>query len=511
MNNHKPPSRKKAAIIQAAFSYAGQVIAIVQGLVLIPLYISELGANLYGLWLASGGVLTWLGFVDVGLGAVVIQRISNSYSKQDIKHVGEYFSSGVLVFSIAAVLVMGLGYMISIPLPGWINAGESDVDIVRGCFQLAVLAMMFKLINDCLSGFAVALLRPLVPEIALVVWQILGLFSIVVLLLNGYGLWSLPIGYVVTQVGVFISNSYYVFVLLSGLKGTSLAIRISVLKDYFTLSPFLFAGRMGDSLSRNIEPTLIAAILTPEITTAYVVTRRAAELVWQILNVVLGATFAGFVHVFSEDNGEKTRKIALDILMFGFVGGVIGFGTYMATNSSFVSLWVGAEKQLSQNVITLIAMGMLFRVTQNYLIDLNTGAGNIAITSSIVFFESLMRVLGMYVLLKILGVEAAPLSMIISCGIFSLVHAHNLCRKIHLKLFSGSSWAKYILILAIVYFLSSVINSYMVNIDSWLGFVGSVVITIGIITIVFLSVRETKDFILKIVGLCAPAVTNRRF
>ena len=51
------------------------IIAIIRGLLFIPLYINFIGVRLYGLWLASGGVLVWLTMLDLGLGQGVAQRV----------------------------------------------------------------------------------------------------------------------------------------------------------------------------------------------------------------------------------------------------------------------------------------------------------------------------------------------------------------------------------------------------------------------------------------------------
>ena len=65
--NINNPSRTKSTKILAIGSYSILVVDIIQGLALVPLYISFLGERLYGFWLASGGIIAILGFLDLGI------------------------------------------------------------------------------------------------------------------------------------------------------------------------------------------------------------------------------------------------------------------------------------------------------------------------------------------------------------------------------------------------------------------------------------------------------------
>ncbi|WP_265943741.1 hypothetical protein [Dechloromonas sp. A34] len=62
-------SRKRAITLQALGGYLNTGIQIVQGLILIPMYIHFLGLSLYGFWLSTGAILGMLGVMNLGLGA----------------------------------------------------------------------------------------------------------------------------------------------------------------------------------------------------------------------------------------------------------------------------------------------------------------------------------------------------------------------------------------------------------------------------------------------------------
>ena len=92
------PSRKRATILQALGGYVNTGIIILQGLLLMPLYIRYLGADTYGLWLASGGILGMLGLINFGISSMLVQRIASAYGKNDLDQAGAYFISGMVVY-----------------------------------------------------------------------------------------------------------------------------------------------------------------------------------------------------------------------------------------------------------------------------------------------------------------------------------------------------------------------------------------------------------------------------
>lgn len=482
------PSRKKSVIVQVGLGYFSQIIAMVQGLFLIPLYLSYLGVTMYGLWLASGGVLAWLGFAELGLGTVAMQRMSDSYGKKNYSAVSEYFSSALIIFIVVGLVVLFAGYALSLPLPLWIGATAENEEIIRGCFQLAVLATAIKIINECLKGLAVSLLRPLVPSVALVFWQLVGLAIIVSMILLGYGLWSLPVGFLVTQSGNLLVNLVYSHILLYKSNGGFWMSKPTKLKELFAISPYVFVGRLGNSLARNIEPTLIAMVLSPEVTTAFTVMRRAADLVFQMINVVLGSSFAGVAHVFASGNKEKAASVCKMVLQTGFFTSLFGYGIYLTSNQSFVGLWVGQEYFISQVLVAAIAISLFFRTIQNFLIDQNMASGDLKRTSVLVFLETITRIGLIYILLKMVGVIGAPIGLMISCALFGLIQAKNLSDRTGIAIFNIRSWLANSFIVTVVYGLAYFGQTYFGFADSWLVFIGQLIISfvaIGMLLIIY--------------------------
>jgi O-antigen/teichoic acid export membrane protein len=463
----KKPDRRHAVIVQMAGGYLNKAIIIIQGLLLIPLYLHFIGDRMYGLWLASGGVLAFLGVMDMGLGGLLIQRVSSAYGRRDYVQTGNYFVNGLIVYGLLDILFCSLVLGISFFIPEWIGAKGEEASLLRACFQLAGIAAGAQFLNNCLRGFAQSLQRPLFPVICNTSFRILGLVTIVHLLYRNYRLWAIPIGLLINAVPVLVLNIYYSLRLTRELGG-GWQIDKSIIWDFCQLSPVLFAGRVGKSMVKNMEPTLIAVMLMPELAPPFVITKRAADMVEQLVQVINASTFPSFAHLYAERHVERSRYALSRIMTLCFGAALIGFGTYVAANQAFVQLWVGSEHFLGRAMTVLMALGLLMMVINQFLSRLIIGTGDIAYPSLLVLSEGMIRVILMAGLLYGFGLAGLPLGMMLSCAVFAWIYYGRLDAKLQLSFFQSWSWARASLVLVVVFSIGVFAAHKVPVLETWL-------------------------------------------
>ncbi len=65
------------------FFYLRTFVGLANGILIVPLYLKYIDNSLFGIWLASGNILTWITIIDPGVGDVLIQKISYAYGKKN--------------------------------------------------------------------------------------------------------------------------------------------------------------------------------------------------------------------------------------------------------------------------------------------------------------------------------------------------------------------------------------------------------------------------------------------
>jgi len=420
MFEHLGRIRKRAVLHQSFGGYLNRAITILQGLLLIPLYLHFLGETLYGYWLAVGGVIGWLGAVDMGISSVFIQKIGFAFSKDGKGRLGTWFASGLAIYFGLCILFVGLGFAVSRPLVEWLVTSGEESQLITECFRLMVLAAAIGLFNDALRGFAQAILRPVIPAFVLAVARLLGIAVTIIGLFQGLGVYAIAYGALCTSIFGVLGNLGYDSLLLRQYKE-----RISVsqvfLHELIRVAPATFFSRVGRASVQNVEPFLITALAGPQLATMYFVSKRAVDMLLQIVHTFSFSffpSFSGAVAVLSDDTLEETVNGFFRIL---FGGALVGLSCYVALNETFISLWVGPEVFAGPGVTVLLALGSLMLLLEESIVRILNGLGDFVGPSFFVFAESASRVTFISLGVYLFGMKGVALAVLFSTLAFSLL------------------------------------------------------------------------------------------
>src|SRR4051812_17531785 len=140
--------RKRAAAATFAASLCNTALVVGQGVVLVPLYVSHVGAPLYGAWLASGDVLVWLQAFDLGLPNLLIQRIGAASGRGDRLAASEYFWTGASMLSGFAAFTSVVGLALAAWGANSLTRNVADAHHLRLALMLGVCASALNIGNN---------------------------------------------------------------------------------------------------------------------------------------------------------------------------------------------------------------------------------------------------------------------------------------------------------------------------------------------------------------------------
>jgi O-antigen/teichoic acid export membrane protein len=461
------PSRTRATVALAIGGYVNTGIVIAQGLLFLPLYLHYIGSHSYGLWLASSGIVGMLGLVNFGVGSMITQRVSVAYAQQNFQMAATYFINGAVIYFGICLLILISGIIVSSYLPTILKLEGNDIETIRQCFIIALLAMAIATFNEYLRSFSQALLRPVVSVIALSGGKILGLILSLWMLFNDFGLWAIPMGILFSESCILIVNLFYSFFLFNALK-SRVFINKNIIQEYLRTSPALLGARAGQTIPQESEPLLITMFFTPELTTIYMIARRAADIVFNLLSQVVGSTFGTFSHLAGNATPEKISRVAYGLLSLIALLGLVGFSVYILMNEEFIKLWVGKEFVPSPIVISLLGIGFFTRIIRSMAWQLLNGVGDFVYASLCVSSEGIVRLGLIVMLLPVLGIVAMPIALIISCSLSFVFFMRRMGNKIYSNV-EISLIVKY-LVSVFVMFGGSIYIALLLNISSWLDF-----------------------------------------
>ena len=328
------------------------------------------------------------------------------------------------------------------------------------------------------------MLRPVIPMLALASGRILGIIVTVWMLFEELGLWAIPIGLLINESLVMIVNLLFVISLLKKIA-TRAKLEMSLIKEYLTFSPALVMAKTANAISEGSEPLLITMSINAETTTAYMIARKAADLVFMIASVLNGSILSSVSHLAGEADAKKMKKTAGSLLFASFAISLIGFSVYVAANNTFVSLWVGENYVFDQYLIIVIGVGFCARSVRGMAWQVLYSIGDFTWTSLIVLGEGIAKILLALALLGPLGVAAVPYALVLTGFVSFLALVLRLKKLLSFEL--GNVVVR---VLASIFVCGTIAWLFSSRL-SWSAFVGNSLLLMIALTLVIFMINRS--------------------
>jgi O-antigen/teichoic acid export membrane protein len=417
------PSRRRSVKILAIGSYTVMAVDIIQGLVFVPLYLTYIGERMYGLWLGTGGILAVLAFLDMGMASLTIQRVSREFGLKNYDGVSKYFFGGLIINTGFMSILLIAGLILSLGLDGIFHqTTTAEGKLLTFAFQIALVELILALFNNTIEGTLNALQKSLMGKIFQFTGAIIGIVTLYLLLLGKNPLLAIPIGLLVRSSIALIGNVIYLVILFKKNNIRIFNYDKDVIREYLKLTPSLMLSKFGTSLVSNIEPTLINMFISPEVAVYFSVTKKAGGLIRTILDRIGGVLYPSMAHLYSEKGKGKFAVFFINLLNFIIPITLMLFLILILLNKSFVSLWVGEENYLGDFTAALISFSLFTSFISNFLSYLLSTTGDIKFTSKAVFWESIVKLVSLFIMLWLFGINGLPIAIGAVGTVFSYIY-----------------------------------------------------------------------------------------
>lgn len=414
--------RRRAALGTFAGASANMLVASLQAIVLMPLYLRCVGDHLYGAWMASGEILVWMLAFDAGIPNVVTQRVAAAHAAEDYAACGRAFGAGA---AILALLAGGLALVLcglSPFVPHWLNVDGPEARTLSICFAIAAITTCAMLLDYSLHGLARGLQNTGQIYRYAIAGTLIGFGVTAAMLLAGYGLYAIAIG-LVLRVGIALLGSIVFFLRVDRRIRQECRPTPAAMKELFQISPATFTAGIVYAAANNSMITMAAVMIRPEAAVVLGITKRASDLGRSIADMIGFASYGGFAHLYAEENGPRTRDVYAEIHATYATVALSLIAAVVALNPSLIATWTGASKYGGNVLNVLIGLAALSGGWSYAAANLLRATGRQVEGSMIVAVEGIARLPLMAALCHVLGPIGLPLAGI-ATGTVAGIWAH---------------------------------------------------------------------------------------
>ena len=299
-------SRKQSTLWNFLFLNVGFLLSIVNGILIIPLYLHYMNSGIYGAWLATGNILTWITMVDPGVSGVLLQKVSSATGRNDKTEIGLAITSGIFIsLSLFAVaLALGIGFSFFVVDIARIDKIYSN-DILSA-FRIAVWGSVFYLISHTFSSIILAFQKAKYVGIINNAVTLLQIIVTVTLLVRGYGIYSLAVAALIRGVFIFVSMAAVALYILRQ-NHIKFNYQLSYLKSFSKIFTYTFGSRLFDVIASNIDLILVSRYLGSSSVTILDLCRRPLKILTGLSNNITISMLPSLAHLYGSKDEVRLR------------------------------------------------------------------------------------------------------------------------------------------------------------------------------------------------------------
>jgi len=339
--------------------YGNQVLVMVAGLWLTPFLLHHLGQHDYGLWLTALPILNYLMLADFGIVALLPRtvayatgRASGAKNASDLPATLGQTAVVVLWQTPLVILAAALTWLF---LPKeWLGL-RGPLGLTMGVFAVLFPLRMFPAVLEGLQEQAYMI------RATMLAWAV-GLVTNVLMILAGFGLYSVAAGWLISLTGTAVAGVYRLWthhreVLPSRLPKLSKPEVWAQLGRGFWIS----ANQVGQILMASTDVLIISKVLGPVWVVPYVCTGKLANVLANQPQMLMHLATPGLSEMRTGESKERLYQVSIALsqgmlLLTGLLCCVI-----LLINKSFVFWWVGAKQYGGFALTWLILLQMVLR------------------------------------------------------------------------------------------------------------------------------------------------------
>lgn len=490
----------KASIYNYLFNSINSIVVIVNGIIMVPLYLHYMSVATYGAWLASGNLVAMIGILESGFAGVITQKMATAIGGGDRQRFLFLAGSNIMTAGIIAILIFFLGACFIPFIAKIVNAEPEWASDITISYSISLLSSVIAVLVSLFGAFPQVWQQTRQVGIINTCVNIVAIVVMVICLFTGLGVISLAIGYLTRSVlnliiqGIWIRKYWQDFEKESPIYNVRESFRL--LKE--CVYP-LFA-RVSGVLMGQSQNLILAAFFQPSLAAIYDFTSKVISCAYGFVSMTNGSFFALLSIAFGKNNRVELNRMVSEILQFFTICVVAVFILGLSFSKIVVNYWVGLDKFGGDYLLLAIGVALLVNQYKAFFNNLLFTSGNIK-KSSIIDIFSLLAYLGvLFFLIKILGVYSIPASLFLTNFMFAGWYVYTLLANTSIDKTTISFPTIRNLIVAIVF--GFIFFIYPVNHDSIaFQFIQAIIYSIVFIgVIVFVNKGELtkiKKFICK--------------
>lgn len=382
----------------------------VLGLLVTRAVLHVLGKDTWGLWAASGALLSYAGLADLGVLRILQWVVADADGRKEPDRIRAALSSALPFACLTGVGYAGIAWTLWCFYPALLQLSAHDQSMLRGpVFAVVVLTAAtfpLRLFTVLLSGLQDATFLGTVGLLETILTSLLTF----TLAWRGFGLYSLALGTtlppVMTALAAFVRANLSFRSLVRGWPRPTRQLMSSLAVDGLGL----WLAQVGFQLAAAADPIILSNSGLRELVAAFMLTGRLPTTLMYFGWILPDSALVGLAQLTAEGNHARVREVVLAISRLNLILAGAVASAVLAANAGFIRIWVGESLFLGAPLNALLAANVVMMTALHNLISIASVFGRRMTVGVVFVVNGVVHVLIASLLSRhigVLGVAAA--------------------------------------------------------------------------------------------------------
>lgn len=398
---------KKLAII---ISYMMILANTFSNLILTPLYLRELGIELYGLYQMIYAVAHYILILDFGISTAMVRYITMYRENKDRRSEENFIAHCIGIVFVIVLMIIAIGIVLDCKLLSiYPTISDNESTVAHFIFRIMICTIAFSVVERFFQGIVMSYERFVIVNSVSLIKVALKTMVVVVLLVRGTGLVSIVAAdllVVLFAIAVLAMYSCKSIKFKARFTGFDKSLMIGV-------STFMFALLLQSIVSyvnNVVDKTVLGIMTTKQAVAIYSVAMTFITLFNSLPSAITSVLLPQATRLVmnTEDRQKLTDYVVRPgryqfMICGGIIAGFILFG------KEFIFLWSGEDTVSAWIVALIIMIPNMIPLIENAVINILNAKNKRMFRSVALIFLSIANILISIILVRKCGMVGAPI------------------------------------------------------------------------------------------------------
>lgn len=395
-------------------SLAIKVVSIATSLLLVPMTLGYVSAEIYGVWLTISSILHWLTYMDVGFTHGLKNKLNECLARKDYERGKSLVST---TYAIMFVIFVPLSTILIVVSPwinwcGILNVAPSHQAVILKTMQVLFVFIALQMIVNVFVTVVAAYQKTALSSLFAVIGQVCSLCIIgMMTLLVKPSLLNLAFAYSLMPIVIVLFASVIYFkTSMKEVAPSIKTINTAYIKDLWGLGIKFFIIQVQIIVLYQATNILISHIAGPESVTQYNISYKLLNVVVMIYTIILNPLWPAFTDAYTKKdyswmNNMYTKMQKIYMLLFIMIGIIVLFSPLI------IKLWVGDKVSVPFILTLSVAIYTLIHCWNSLQVILINGTGKVKLQSYVIILGLVLHIPFSLLLGRYIGIYGVVVSM----------------------------------------------------------------------------------------------------